>query len=97
MAWKVIFSKTSRNDLCGIIRYIVRDDPAAAERFGNALIERAEGLAHAPKMGLRYQRDGTARYIVHRSYLIIYDLDERRGQVMVHRFWHGARGSRPEI
>jgi plasmid stabilization system protein ParE len=34
MALEVIFSARSRTDLEQIVKYIARDDPAAAERFG---------------------------------------------------------------
>jgi len=97
MGWKVVFSKTSRTDLFQIASYIAKDDPAAAERFANTLIDWAESLVAAPKMGVIYQRDGTARYIVYRSYLIIYDLEEERQEIVVHRFWHGAQNIRPKV
>jgi plasmid stabilization system protein ParE len=51
MAWEVIFSARSRNDLEQIVRYIARDDPEAAERFGSKLIERAESLGDTPEIG----------------------------------------------
>jgi plasmid stabilization system protein ParE len=41
MAWEVIFSERSRKDLEQIVTYIVRDDPAAAQRFGSKLIDQA--------------------------------------------------------
>ena len=54
MAWEVIFSARCRNDLEQIVKYIARDDPAAAERFGSKLIDQAESLADAPEMGPRF-------------------------------------------
>jgi plasmid stabilization system protein ParE len=33
MAWEVIFSARSRSDLEQIVKYITRDNPAAAERL----------------------------------------------------------------
>lgn len=47
-------------------------------------------------MGVRYERDAIARYIVYHPYLIIYDIDEDRNEIVIRRFWHGARGSRPK-
>jgi plasmid stabilization system protein ParE len=38
MGWQVIFSPRSRNDLQGIVEFIARDNPDAAERFGLAMI-----------------------------------------------------------
>jgi plasmid stabilization system protein ParE len=51
MAWEVIFSARSRNDLEQIVKYIARDDPVAAERFGLKLVAQAESLVDAPEMG----------------------------------------------
>jgi len=95
MAWEVIFSARSRTDLEQIVRYIARDDPAAAERFGLKLVAQGESLAEAPEMGPRLpQRLGT-RFFPVGSYLIIYRLDEARRRLRILRFWHAARGRRP--
>jgi plasmid stabilization system protein ParE len=44
MGWSVVFSPRSHADLGRIVKYIARDDPAAAERFGMALIAQAARL-----------------------------------------------------
>ena len=72
-----------------------RDDPAAAERFGLALIEQAEALAIAPEMGVSMPERRGTRFLPFRSYLIIYRADVVRQRVHILRFWHGARGRRP--
>jgi len=95
MGWQVVFSLRSRKDLQGIVEYIARDDPTAAERFGMALIAQAESLANAPHIGVpMLERPGT-RFFPFGSYLIIYRPDEARQSVRILRFWHGARGKRP--
>jgi plasmid stabilization system protein ParE len=95
MGWQVIFSTRSRQDLQRIVTYIARDDPAAAERFGLALIDQAEALAHAPEMGVSMPERRGTRFLPFRSYLIIYRPDAARQSVHILRFWHGARGKRP--
>jgi plasmid stabilization system protein ParE len=95
MAWEVILSARSRTDLEQIVRYIARDDPAAAERFGLKLIAQAESLADAPEMGPRLPQRPSTRFFPVGSYLIIYRLDEGRRAVRILRFWHAARGRRP--
>jgi toxin ParE1/3/4 len=40
-------------DLQEIVAYIARDNPAAAERFGLALVEKAELLKTFPLLGKR--------------------------------------------
>jgi toxin ParE1/3/4 len=59
MAWQVIFSARSRNDLQQIVKYIARDNPAAAERFGMRLVEQAESLGDAPEIGPRVPQNPT--------------------------------------
>lgn len=51
MGYKVIFAAQAVKRLEQIIRFIVQDDPAAAERFGNYLVDRAELLADFPELG----------------------------------------------
>ena len=95
MGWPVVFSLRCREDLRKIVEYIARDDAAAAERFGLALITQAEALAAAPHIGMPMpERPGT-RFFPFGSYLIIYRADTARQTVCILRFWHGARGWRP--
>jgi hypothetical protein len=42
MGYKVIFAAQALEQLEQIIRFIAQDDPAAAERFGNYLVDRAD-------------------------------------------------------
>lgn len=95
MDWKVIFSARSRTDLEQIVKYIARDDAAAAERFALKLIAQAESLADAPEMGPRLPQRPSTRFFPVGPYLIIYRLDEGLRAVRVLRFWHAARGRRP--
>jgi plasmid stabilization system protein ParE len=95
MGWQVAFSTRSREDLRKITEYIAQDDPAAAERFGLALVAQAESLANAPQIGmLLAERPGT-RFIPFGSYLIIYRADKPTQTVRILRFWHSARRKRP--
>ena len=95
MAWEVIFSARSRNDLEQIVKYIARDDPSAAERFGSNLIARAESLADASEMGPRLPQKPDTRFFPVGSYLIIYRPDNKQRVVRILRFWHAARRTRP--
>src|SRR5437016_7629278 len=83
MAWEVIFSERSKNDLEQIVTYIARDDPAAAERFGSKLIDQAESLGDAPALGPRLAQKRGARFFPVGSYLIIYRLDVNKGVVRI--------------
>ncbi len=95
MAWKVIFSARSKTDLEEIVKYIARDNPTAAERFGSRLIEQAESLSDAPEIGPTLPQRPDTRFFPVGPYLIIYRPDETRRTVRILRFWHAARRKRP--
>ena len=41
MGFKVVFTKPAIADLSGLVSFIARDSPQAAERFGFELVEKA--------------------------------------------------------
>jgi plasmid stabilization system protein ParE len=81
-----------------IAEFIAGDNPPAAERFGQRLIDEAEATALHPLAGRMVPEFGIAaiRERIHRSYRIVYEIREREGLIVVSRFWHAARG-RPEM
>jgi toxin ParE1/3/4 len=85
---------TSRadSDLREIVAYIARDNPAAAERVGLRLIERAELLTNFPKLGREVRQRRGDRVLAEGNILIFYRLDLRARIVEIKRFWHSARG-----
>ena len=95
MGWEVVFAPRSESDLAKIVSYIAKDDQAAAIRFGETLITKAEALADAPGMGPLLPGKPTTRFLPVGAYLIIYRPDERRQIVRILRFWHSARRRRP--
>jgi toxin ParE1/3/4 len=92
---EVVFAPRSESDLAKIVSHIANDDPAAAMRFGETLINKAESLADAPAMGPRLRGRTTTRFLPVGSYLIIYRPDQRRRIVRILRFWDSARRQRP--
>ncbi|MBA2271725.1 MAG: type II toxin-antitoxin system RelE/ParE family toxin [Chthoniobacterales bacterium] len=95
MGWKVVFSPRSESDLQKIVSYIAKDDSAAAIRFAERLISRAESLADAPESGPLLPGRRNTRFLPVRAYLIIFRPDERQRTVRILRFWHSARRTRP--
>ena len=95
MAWEVIFSARSRKDLEQIVKYIARDDPVAAERFGLKLVAQAESLVDASEMGPTLPQKPNTRFFPVGSYLIIYRPEAKQRVVRILRFWHAARRKRP--
>jgi plasmid stabilization system protein ParE len=82
-------------DLREIVAYIARGNPVAAERFGLALVEKAELLKKFPLLGKKVQGTENDRVLVEDPILIFYQPDNAAGVIVIKRFWHGARGAPP--
>lgn len=90
MDYQVVLTAKARTDLRGIAAYIARDDPAAALRFSQQLLDDALALRLSPQRGVQVRQRPGVRRIILRSYLIYYRVEEDRSIVRVLRFWHGA-------
>jgi toxin ParE1/3/4 len=51
MGFKIAFTKPAIADLDGLVSFIARDNPQAAERFGHEIIVKAEKLNQFPFLG----------------------------------------------
>jgi plasmid stabilization system protein ParE len=98
MAYKLIWSPASRDDLRDIVRFIARDNPERAESFGYQLMARTDKLQHQPEIGriVPEYRDPMIREIILKPYRIVYRVDHTRELVEIARVWHAARGT-PDI
>jgi toxin ParE1/3/4 len=92
MGCKVIFAPRAIADLAAVVRQIARDNPDAALRVGNALIEYVEVLETFPLLGTAYSKRAGIRKLIYRPYLIFYRPNEAEGRVEILRYWHSARG-----
>jgi plasmid stabilization system protein ParE len=77
------------------LRISPRDNPVAAERFGLALVEKAELLKKFPLLGKKVKGTEKDRVLVEDPILIFYQPDNAAGVIVIKRFWHGARGALP--
>ena len=75
-----ITSQAAR-DLREIVAYIARDNPAAAERFGLALVEKAELLKAFPLLGKKVKGTEKDRVLVEDPVLIFYQPDTAAGVI----------------
>jgi len=93
MDYKVIWSDTAIADLNESCSYIARDNPSAAQRMGQGILDHVRILASFPFIGPAYPRGtrGPLREIVFRSYRIFYDVSETCWTVEILHVWHGAR------
>lgn len=94
MAFKVLVTECANEDLAQLVRYIARDNPQAAKRFGLALLEKLKLLENHPSLGriVPERSDPTLRELIHPPYRIVYRVKESEHLIEVIRFWHGARG-----
>jgi plasmid stabilization system protein ParE len=94
MAYKLIWSPVSRDDLRGIVRFIASGNPQRAESFAYELMARTDTLQDHPEMGrsVPEHRNATVREIIFRPYRIVYRVDHARKVVEIARVWHAARG-----
>lgn len=83
MDWKVVFAPQAYARLEEIVRFIARDDPAAAIRLGDYLLDRAQSLADFPELGTPYRKRPHVRRL----------LRLRSGEKVIEimDFWHSAR------
>jgi len=79
-----------------IVRYIAKDNPAAAERFGFRLLDRSALLADFPEIGQPYHKRQNVRRLGCKPYWIFYRLRREKQIVEIMDFWHAARRD-PEI
>jgi toxin ParE1/3/4 len=91
--YRLRLSAQAGRDLREIVEFIARDNPAAAERVGLALLERAELLKTFPTLGRRVRGTREDRVLVEGSILIFYRSDATARVVEIKRFWHSARGT----
>ncbi|HEY2081668.1 MAG TPA: type II toxin-antitoxin system RelE/ParE family toxin [Verrucomicrobiae bacterium] len=72
MDYKIVFSDPSIEYLENIVRFIARDNPQAAARFGSKLIESVRNLAAFPRLGrvVPEKNDENVREIIFKSYRI---------------------------
>jgi addiction module RelE/StbE family toxin len=96
MGCKIIFSPQAIADLSSAVRFIAKDNPDAAFRVGNALIERVAILENFSLIGSPYHKRAGVRKLVSRPYVIYYRVRADENCVDILRYWHGARGE-PEL
>jgi plasmid stabilization system protein ParE len=98
MDYKVVWTEPALADLRAIVERIASDNPSAARRVGEEVINHIELLARFPHIGPRYPRGskGDDREILCRNYRIFYRVSDERKTVEVLIIWHGMR-QEPEL
>lgn len=86
---KLIWTRPAAADRRDIRAYIARDNPAAALALDELFSEKAGHLPDHPGLGRPGRIAGTRELVVHRNYILIYDL--AGDSVRVLRVLHAAR------
>ena len=88
---RLIYLDPALADIEGILDYISNDNPTAAVRFGEGLIETCRMLETDPELGVT--RDDLAeglRLFTYRGYGLYYRIDHDRQVVLLGRVLHPA-------
>jgi plasmid stabilization system protein ParE len=98
MAFQIIWSHTSLEDLKGIVQYIALDDPIAAANLADRIIQRIESASKLPfsNRAVPEKAEEFIRESILKPYRLIYQVDVDRRAIHILRIWHAARGI-PEI
>jgi plasmid stabilization system protein ParE len=91
MDFQVEVKETAIGDLAEIVSYVAEDDPVAAKRLGDALLDAALSLSQAPFKGSRYAKLAGIRKLTLSPYKIFYRVNDAGKRVEILRFWHSAR------
>jgi|tagenome__1003787_1003787.scaffolds.fasta_scaffold19816024_2 toxin ParE1/3/4 len=93
---KITFDPRARDDLDRIFAWIAKDNPKAARDMMARIEARIRLLAVSGfgQMGRRGLLKGT-RELVEPPYIIVYELRESAGEIVVLAIMHGAQDRRP--
>ncbi|WP_420910547.1 type II toxin-antitoxin system RelE/ParE family toxin [Roseivivax marinus] len=83
------WTAAASDDLNAIVDYIAEDDPGAALRLLDEIVEKVEELPENPKAFRRGRVDGTREFVVRANYVIVYS--ENPDLVRILRVLHAAR------
>ena len=91
MDFKILFSDQALSDLAEIVDYIAQDNPEAASRFGQSMIQHVRILEAHPYVGTKIPKRPGVRKLLHFPFKIYYRIHADRKVAEILHFWHGAR------
>ncbi len=89
---KIIWTRSSYNDLKQIFNYISKDSELYATRLIGRIIERVDILENSPLAGriVPEKEDKTIRELIEGNYRIFYKVGDKN-RIFILRIHHGAR------
>lgn len=92
MGHAVIFSAQANRDLGGIVAFVALKNPSAAERLGNALVDRCISLSAMPRVGPSVNDRPDVRRVFHKPWFIIYyRITATNSVIEIVRIWDGRQ------
>lgn len=93
MDYTVILSPSAVGDLETIIRYIALENPAAASKVGQNLLNKTKELSQFPFKGQKVPEfnNSDIRQVILKPYRIVYRVEEDKKRISVARFWHSSQ------
>jgi toxin ParE1/3/4 len=93
MDYAVILSPKAVGDLEKIVRYIALNNPEAARKVGQNLLDKTKELSQFPFKGQKVLEFDNAdiQQVILKPYRIVYRVEEDLKRISIARFWHSAQ------
>lgn len=94
MEFRLAWSPAARFDLIDLRTFIAQDNPRAAKRFTNDIIDSVERLARFPTSGRVVPEfaDPSLREIIRPPCRVVYRVNSKEKRIDIVRVWYAARG-----
>ena len=93
---RLVFDKQASTDLESIFSWLAQDSLTTADAVVDRLISSAELLTTFPLMGHAGRAAGTLEWVVPRlPYVIVYQVDRTRDEIVIAAIMHEARNRDP--
>lgn len=95
----LVWTQPARLDRQSIREYIAQDNPAAAIALDELISEKALRLVDNPTLGRPGRVAGTRELVVHRHYILVYDLTDETVRILrvLHTAIHRENGVCPQL
>jgi plasmid stabilization system protein ParE len=85
---RIRWTAEASEQFAGAVEHILAENPAAARKTAQTVLDRIEQLAAFPALGRRGEVEGT-RELVNPPYVIVYRFTDEVVEVL--QVWHGAQ------
>ena len=95
MDYTIILSPKAVGDLETIVRYIALNNPEAARKVGENLLDKTRELGQFPLKGQKVPEFDRLdiRQVILKPYKIVYRVEEDKKRINIARFWHSAQAN----